>query len=86
MFDIASSSAGASISVATSHDDENPPENIIDGWDALKLMPQMYPCALIRVLCLLALQKICTIIFLLIACLYEPVELADKFHIFKETL
>ena len=36
MFDIASSSAGATISVATSHDDENAPENIIDGWDTFK--------------------------------------------------
>ena len=32
MFDVALSSAGASIALATSFDENYPPENIIDGW------------------------------------------------------
>ena len=32
MFDVALSSAGASIALVTSFDENFPPENIIDGW------------------------------------------------------
>ncbi|XP_065904522.1 intraflagellar transport protein 25 homolog [Dysidea avara] len=47
MFDIANSSTGASITLATSHDDDNPPENIIDGkshtfWSTTGLFPQEF--------------------------------------------
>ncbi|XP_059162858.1 intraflagellar transport protein 25 homolog [Physella acuta] len=45
MFDVALSSAGAHIALATSSDDKHPPENIIDGnsetfWSTTGMFPQ----------------------------------------------
>ncbi|XP_068726062.1 intraflagellar transport protein 25 homolog [Montipora capricornis] len=47
MFDVALSSAGATIALATSHDENYPPENIIDGsldtfWPTTGMFPQEF--------------------------------------------
>jgi len=47
MFDVALISAGAQIALATSHDEEHPPEHIIDGttetfWCSTGLFPQEF--------------------------------------------